>query len=98
VALIEAIGRGELAFTRQKSDGPNPNAYVSLEGSWGASISVSLPDLPRSHATYKPRGQKAGWSDLHWKRTFSHRTLSAIASILALEDVQTTKTKKEKVA
>jgi len=71
-------------------------AYVSLEGPSfvKAGISITTRDGLSAHARYEPSGKSAGYSDLNWRQTFSHRAIFQVAQLLGLEDAQPAKSKK----
>jgi hypothetical protein len=88
VALIEAVGRGEISFRRL--DGSRPVAFVELRGPWlKASMSIRPSNaIATARVSYKPRKAEAVRSDLFWSRTFSHWTLTAVAATIGTPAVE----------
>jgi hypothetical protein len=95
-SLIEAVRQGKITFKKRGSDDPS-RAFVSLQGPTltSAGISITLSDGTSASAHYEPSEESAGFSDLYWRQTFSHRTVSAVAQLLGIEDVQPAKSKKK---
>lgn len=90
-AVIESTRQRKITFRKGGGDTDGGRAYISLEGpSPRARIHVWVD--ARADADYQSSARNA-FSDLHWKQTFSHRTISAIARLLGAEDVQPAKTK-----
>jgi hypothetical protein len=93
-ALIEAVRQQRITFKKRDAS-DLARAYVSLEGQTfvRAGISISMADGTRADAWYEPSGKRAEYSDLHWRQTFSHRTISAVTNLLGLADVRSAKSK-----
>ncbi|WOH53836.1 hypothetical protein [Bradyrhizobium sp. sBnM-33] len=93
-AFIEAVRQQRITFKKRDAS-DLARAYVSVEGQTfvRAGISISMADGTRADAWYEPSGKRAEYSDLHWRQTFSHRTISAVTNLLRPADVRSAKSK-----
>ncbi|MBR0974331.1 hypothetical protein [Bradyrhizobium japonicum] len=87
IALIEAVRQRKVSFANAAAD-ERSFAYIDLKGPspLQGTISITLQGRRFTLARYELSEKGAAWSDLHWRQTFSHRTIIAIAILLGLED------------
>jgi hypothetical protein len=97
VALIESVRHGKISF-REKTTGERNSALIDLKGPslLEAVIMVTLDNRRYVSGSYKGNEKGARRSDLNWRQSFSHSTITGVAHLLALDDV--VKPTKKKVA
>jgi hypothetical protein len=95
-ALIESVRQGKIRFNEGAAQSERSSIYVDLEGPGPitGTIGVVLNGRRHTSARYERSGKRASRSDLNWRQSFSHWTITHVARLLALDDVvQPTKKK-----